>query len=128
MSSASLPAATTKGTPLVFTALQIALCSASSLVKPQFPSSAPPPPRLMLDTSSSDELAATTLMPQTMSSVVPVPASERTLIAHTGAPGATPTTPKVLSNAAAEPATCVPCPLPSEKLFLPSLEQSAPPG
>ena len=45
-----------------------------------------------------------------MSLRYPEPESEITLIAQSLASGATPTTPIELSDAAAVPATCVPCP------------------
>ena len=50
------PADTTKTTPAA-TALQMASCSGSLLLKPQFPSSEPEPPRLMLATSITPALA-----------------------------------------------------------------------
>ena len=48
--------------------------------------------------------------PQIMSANVPPPLSFRTRIAHSGVPGATPTTPIELSFAPMIPATCVPWP------------------
>jgi len=47
----------------------------------------------------------------------PEPLSSSTFIAQTLASGATPTTPIPLSDAAAVPATCVPCPCPSTHPF-----------
>src|SRR6266516_6401702 len=52
-------------------------------------------------------------MPEMTSDQLPLPAQFSTLTAWRGMPGATPTTPSVLSLAPIVPATCDPCPLQS---------------
>ncbi|MCZ0979574.1 hypothetical protein O1L60_12190 [Streptomyces diastatochromogenes] len=113
MSSALLPAAATRVTPLFFTTLQIAWCQGSWLVLPQLPSSAPSPPRLMFATLMPYRAAlfASQLSPQMMLEVLPLPLAPSTFTAYSRAPGATPTTSSALSRAATVPATWVPWPL-----------------
>ena len=54
-------------------------------------------------------------MPSATAPVVPAPVSSSTRTVMIFARGATPTTPRRLAAAATIPATCVPCPWPSER-------------
>src|SRR3989344_9571962 len=121
-------AATTIVTP-ASRARQMALCSASLFELPQLLSEAPPPPSERFATVIGPPffgaLLVTKSIPQITLDHEPEPALFRTRTAQSFAPGATPTTPTPLSNAAIVPATCVPCPLPSLKLE--PVEQFLPP-
>src|SRR6187200_1435253 len=99
------------------TTRQIALCRMSAFFVPQAWSSEPHLVTLMLAASIIGRLASvgsffesTQSRPQTYQDSSPYPSSLRILTAHSRAPGATPTTPNVLSRAATVPATCVPWP------------------
>src|SRR5262245_20940614 len=70
-------------------------------------------------------LSATQSIPQITEDHEPDPALFSTRTEYIGTPGATPTTPELLSRPPIVPATCVPCPLPSAKLF--PVEQFTPP-
>jgi hypothetical protein len=127
--SLSFAAAATTVTPLA-TSRQIAACSTSPLVAPQFLSSAPNLATLMLtasnrgrDESEGSRCAAIQSRPQTYQERSPEPLSFRILTAQTRTPGATPTTPIVLSMAPTVPATCVPWPCTSRHSVRSVVEQ-----
>src|SRR5215213_9589535 len=90
-----LPAATTTVTPAA-TTRQTASCSGSL---PVHVLSDPGPPRLMLTTSIVSLLVTTQSNPQMTSDVQALPSVRITLTAQRRAPGATPTTPTLLSKA-----------------------------
>ena len=103
----------------------------SFFVRPQLPSSVPPPLRDMLATwmsllgSLSPRVAVTKSIPQMMSERFANPCLLSTRTAHSRAPGAMPTTPRALSFAPTIPATAVPWPFGSSKLFLPTASRRA---
>src|SRR3954453_15108107 len=92
---ASLPAAATRVTPA-------AAVLASAVLNAVLGQSQP---KLMLTTSIVDACVVTQSRAAMMPEIEPLPVEPRTLTAHSRTPGATPTTPKVLSSAPAVPAT-----------------------
>src|SRR3954453_11470062 len=88
--------------------------------RPQFASSEPVFATLMLtasisglDESLGSRWARFQSSPHTYHERSPAPLELRMRTAHSRTPGATPTTPQVLSFAPTVPATCVPCPFSS---------------
>jgi hypothetical protein len=114
-SAPELPAATTNVTPAAVP-LQIAMWSASPVVRPQLSVETPEPPRDMLATvmslfgSASVRVEVTQSIPQMTPDVRPEPFASSTRTAHSFVPGATPTAPVPLFFAAIVPATWVPWP------------------
>ena len=128
-----LPAAATTVTPDA-TSRQIAWWIGSWLVSPQLWSSEPVFATDMLAASISGRVgsagsrwAVIQSRPQTYHETRPAPLEFRMRTAHRRTPGATPTTPWLLSIAPTMPATCVPWPLPSSQAFGLEVEQFTPP-
>src|SRR5687767_8534016 len=82
-----------------------------------------PMPKLMLMLATSilarppSRCDVTQSIPHTSHETKPLPLWSSTLTDHRRTPGATPTTPMLLSRAPTMPATCVPWPLPSSHLL-----------